>query len=180
MMQPGEMLELLAEGERKAVAKSSFVAEQVIENPVLMPHLISLLTFENTTVVSHAAHALHTISKAKLELLLQHSAALVGALASDQWEVQEQLGKFLPKLSLDAEQQEHIWQRFEDIFYNGTSSIARTCALQAMVDMSNAFSAYRGKADIAIVYALEQGSKAMQARARNLIKNYEWISVNNI
>ena len=168
-MQPGEMLEWLAEGERKAVAKSSAVANQVIKTPMLMPDLIALLGSPNTTVASHAAHAMLTVSKHAPDLLKPYCAELVEALASDQWEVQEQLGKILPQLPLDTTQQASVWKRFNNIFYNGKSSIARTCALQAMVDMGSRFSACRDKASEAIVFAIENGSKAMQARARNLV-----------
>ena len=176
-MQPGEMLELLAEGERKAVAKSTVVAKHVMAQPELTVHLINALETANTTVVSHSAHALHTIGKHKPAMLAPFVAELVAALlTSEQWETQEQLAKVLPVLPLDAQQQTAVWARFNDIFYNGTSSIARTCALQALVDMAARFPDYRGKASGVIAFALEQGSKAMQARARNLIKDFDWVA----
>ena len=174
-MQQGDMYEQLAEGERKAVARSTEVARRVVADPSLLPCLIDFLLSENTIVVSHAAHALLTVSKRHINLLEPHKGELISVLSSEQWEVQEQLGKILPRLSLDKPQQVTVWERFQDIFYNGTSSIARTCALQALVDMGTNAEAYRGKAGKVIAYALENGSKAMQARARNLLKDIEWI-----
>lgn len=175
-MQPGDIYEKLAEGERKEVARSIEVAHSAVVAPEMLPHLIDLLAVDNPTIVSHAAHALMTVSRIDLALLVPHKSALVRALASNQWEVQEQLGKIIPSMPLDSAEQAMVWARFHEIFYQAKSSIARTCALQALVDMGNHFEAYRGNVSDVIVYAMEEGTKAMQARARNILREYDWVA----
>ncbi len=168
-MQSGQLLELLAEGERKAVANSTAVARAVLANPAHVKVLVDALSSANATIVSHAAHALLTVFKKNPALLKPFASQLLKAFKRDQWEVLEQLAKILPGLELPPAQQKTFVQRLEQVFYQGTSSIARTCALQALDDIAGRQKKWRATSDKAMKFALEEGTKAMQARARTLL-----------
>lgn len=168
-MQPGDIIEMLAEGRRNAVANSTAVAKMVLKSPELAKTLVEALSSPNKTIVSHAAHALVTVFRSNPALLQPFAKHLLAAFQAGQWETLEQLTKILPGLSLSQPQQKTFLGRLEAVLYNDKSSIARTGALQALDDMARHHAAYRQASLKALKYALEEGSKAMQARARRLL-----------
>lgn len=169
-MQPGEIMEMLAEGERKAIAKSTAVAKAVLNNPKLVKTLVDALSSTNTTIVSHAAHALLTVFRKNPELLMPFVDQLMRAFKRDQWEILEQLAKILPGLDMPEPKQRSLVIRLEQVFYDSPSSIARTCALQALNDLGAQHQVWRDRSAKAMKFAFEHGSKAMQARARRFLK----------
>jgi len=169
-MQPGEIMEMLAEGERKAIAKSTAVAKAVLNNPKLVKTLVDALSSSNATIASHAAHALLTVFRKNPELLMPFVDQLMRAFKRDQWEILEQLAKILPGLNLPKLKQRTLIARLEEVFYEGQSSIARTSALQALNDLGAQHKVWRDRSSKAMRFAFEHGSKAMQARARRLLK----------
>ena len=169
-MQPGEVMELLAEGRRNAVANSTAVAKIVLKSPQLLATLVDALTSPNKTIGSHAAHALLTVFKSDPKLLQPFVPMMLKAFAKGQWETMEQLAKILPGLTLTKPQQKSLLERLEAVFYEGSSSIARASAMQPLNDLSKHHAAYRGASVKALKFALEEGTKAMQARARKLLQ----------
>lgn len=161
---------MLAEGQRKAVAQSTAVAKIALKNPALLSTVVQALASPNKTIVSHAAHALLTIFKENPALLQPFAKELLAAFGRGQWEILEQLSKILPGLTLTKPQQKTFLQRLEAVFYEGNSSIARTSAMQALSDLSRQHAVYRDASVRALKFALEEGSKAMQARARKLLQ----------
>lgn len=167
-MAPGMILSLLAEGQRKEVARSPQVAEMAIGRPDMLPHLIECLWSQQPTVVSHAAHALMTISMDHCTLLAPHTSRLLEAYELEQWEIKEQIAKILPKLRLTEAQAARFLDALRHTLKHHKSGIARTCALQGVVEMAKVNPAFGEAALAALVFASEQGSKALQARARKL------------
>lgn len=168
-MQPGDIITMLAEGPRNAVANATVVAKLVLKDPKLASTLVEALASPNKTIVSHAAHALHTVFKSNPGLLQPFAGQLLKALSGSQWETLEQLAKILPGLKLSKPQQKTLLERLEAVFYEGKSSIARTSAMQALHDLAETHAAFQGASVKALKFAFEEGSKAMQARARNLV-----------
>lgn len=169
-MQPGDIMELLAEGRRNAVANSTAVAKIVIKSPQLVATLVDALTSPNKTVGSHAAHALFTVFQKHPDLLQPFAGQMLKAFGKGQWETLEQLAKILPGLKLTKPQQKTFLKRLESVFYKGNSSIARTSAMQAINDLAAYHAAYRDVSVKVLTFALTEGTKAMQARARKLIE----------
>ena len=168
-MQPGDIITMLAEGPRNAVANATVVAKMVLKDPKLASTLVDALASPNKTVVSHAAHALFTVFKSNPALLQPFVGQFLKALSGNQWEALEQLAKILPGLKLSDRQQSSLVERLEAIFYQGKSSIARTNAMQALYDLSEKHAVFQDASVKALKFAFEEGSKAMQARARNLV-----------
>jgi len=90
-------------------------------------------------------------------------------LLIEQWEVQEQLLKILPRLSLSFSQKEKSLVRVKQNFSH-KSAIVRTCALQALFDFSQHDSSLQAETRKVIEALLKDGPKSVQARARILIK----------
>lgn len=171
-MQPADIMEMLAEGERKAVVKSTAVAKAVLANPKLVKIVVDALSSANPTIVSHAAHALLTVFRKNPLLLKPFADQLLAAFMGNQWEILEQLAKILPGLDLPKPKQRTFVERLEQVFYQGQSSIARTSALQALNDLGVQHKVWSDRSTKAIKFAFEQGSKAMQARARKLLDTH--------
>ncbi|MEX0298021.1 MAG: hypothetical protein AB3N28_03055 [Kordiimonas sp.] len=160
----------LSEGKRGAVARSTEVALHIIATPSDLQILIDALSFDDPVVVSHAAHACLTIFKTHPHLLVPFKLHLLSMLLQrDQWELIEQLSKIIPQLGCTSAEGNALWIRLLSIVETGSSSIARTCALQALADMAALDPVYEPYAARAIHYALEKGTKAMQARARKFL-----------
>ncbi|WP_286828630.1 MULTISPECIES: hypothetical protein [Kordiimonas] len=162
------VLDMLAEGDRKDVARAADAAALAEESPTVLATLIAALFHEDPATVSHAAHALMTLAKDNVILLDPHREALARAYGLDQWEVKEQVAKILPRLSFRQSEQGRLMEEFDETLRHHESSIARTCALQAMVDMAALDPAHTEAALSALDYAIRKGSKALQARARQL------------
>ncbi len=165
-----DIVAALSEGKRGAVARSTDVANYVIAEPTNLANLIDALSVEDSIVVSHAAHACLTIFEIRCDLLVPYKQHLLSILLQrDQWELIEQLSKIIPHLGCTSAEGNALWIRLLSIVENGRSSIARTCALQALADMADLDPVYEPYAARAIHYALEKGTKAMQARARKFL-----------
>lgn len=164
-----DIIATLAEGKRGSVARASDVMHYVRGKPEALGSLIEALSSSDATVVAHAAHACLSIFKACPDRLLPYRKALLAVLLQrDQWELIEQLTKILPQLGYSDEERQGLSARLMDVVENGASSIARTCALQGLVDLAAIDELYEANASQAIEYALESGTKAMKARARKL------------
>lgn len=168
-MLPGDVMEMLAEGQRNAVANSTKVAMMALANPALVKTLVDALSSPNKTVASHAAHATYTIFRKNPGLLKPFARQLLDIFRREQWEVVQQLAKVLPGLNLAGPQQKTFVARLEQVFYDGTSSFARASALQALNDLGKQHAKWGAASTRALRFALENGSKAMQARARKLL-----------
>ena len=164
-----DVLAVLAEGARNEVARAGDVAAAAISHPELIPHLIEALGNADAAIVSHAAQALLKLARLDIGCLLPYRAALITAFELEQWEIQEQVAKILPLLELDTAALARVMTRIDTIFLTSESSIARTCAMQAAVDLAQKHPTLRRDAGLMLTVALTSGSKAMQARARQLV-----------
>lgn len=165
-----DVIGALAEGKRGAVARSTEVANYILQSPAEVSTLIEALQVSDEVIVSHAAHAIHTIFQINSALLVPHKDILLTILLeNDQWEIIEQLCKIMPFVGCSDSQIAMLTDHLLTVVVEGKSSIGRTCALEAIVRVAEAESFYVPKADGALKFALEKGTKAMQARARRLL-----------
>ncbi|NVJ97229.1 MAG: hypothetical protein HWE25_03695 [Alphaproteobacteria bacterium] len=163
-----DILQMLAEGDRKEVARSGDVAVAAAESPETLALVVAALFHDEPAVVSHAAHALMTVAKKNAPLLNPHREALARAYGEEQWELKEQMAKILPQLSFRESEQGRLMEEFDATLRTHKSGIARTCALQAMVDIAAQNNAHAAMARQGLDYAQGHTSKALQARARKL------------
>ena len=160
----------LGEGKRGAIARSTEVAHHIKDHSEEFELLLSLLSRENEVCVSHAAHALQTLGKISPELVTGGSQHICEALVEqNQWELTEAFSKLLPILHISEAEAERACSVLYTRFCDEKGSLARTWALQALVDMAEKYPQHQQKAEDALQAALETGSKAMQARARKLL-----------
>jgi len=167
---PISLLNLLKQGDRKEIGKAADITSIIIETPALMSNLIDCVVNGDETVRSHAAHALMQLAHTHIDLLHPQAHRLLDELLPlPQWEIQEQLSKFLPKLHLsDSQTQRVIHHLHKNLSHK--SAIVRTCALQALFDFSQADKTLKISIKTIINRAMKHGPKSLQARARKLNK----------
>ncbi len=158
----------LGEGDRRELGRSTQVAREVLDNPLMLPDLLECLLESNETVVSHAAHAVMQIGAAEPLLFQQFVDRLISILERPrQWEVGEQVPKVLAELALTEAQADRLTsiliKQIDD-----RSTIAAACALSVLKRLADRSLADPEIADEAIEKARQSSRKALAARARQL------------
>ncbi len=96
--------DMLSQGDRKEIGRAGEVASIILETPPLLEDLLDCIVKGNETVRSHGAHALMQVGVRNPALLAPFEDELLGDIAGfDQWEVQQQLLKILPKLDFSKD-----------------------------------------------------------------------------
>ena len=158
----------LGEGDRREIGRSTQVAREVLDNPLILPDLLDCLHENDEAVVSHAAHAIMQIGAAEPVLFEQHADRLIVLLEQPhQWEIGEQAPKVLAELDLTAVQMDRLIpilvRQVDD-----RSTIAAACALSALKRLADRRLVSAAVANEAIETASRSPRKALAARARQL------------
>jgi hypothetical protein len=163
---------MLEGGDRRSIGRANEVARLVLKEPRRFRELIKCLWHENPVVRSRAADAAEKVSAKKPRLLDRHKAELLGLLAeSEQIELRWHLAAMVPRLHLTpAERQRAVTALHH--YLNDRSSIVKTSALQGLADLAQDDAALRGKVKQLLEDAVQSGTSAMRARARNLLKKF--------
>ncbi len=132
--------------------------------------LVKRLRDEDKAVVERAARTLKKVSEADSARLLRWSKALIeeAFLAGDvrvQWNLTIVLGRLPLKGQDKALVVDLMFERLRD-----KSGLNRTMAMQALMDLSEEDAKLRGRVVPIVREFLENGTPAMRARAKRLLK----------
>jgi HEAT repeat protein len=157
-------------GDRRSIGRSNEVVKLVLRAPQRFAELMRCLWSDDPIVRLRAADAAEKVSALKPELLKPYKAELLGLLAeTDQIELRWHLAQMIPRLPLTQAERKRATQALQ-LYLEDQSSIVRTCALQALADLSQRNASLR----LAVRELLEEcaltGTAAMKARARKLLK----------
>ncbi|HXN07954.1 MAG TPA: HEAT repeat domain-containing protein [Nitrospiria bacterium] len=174
MASQNELRVLLSGGDRRSVGNSNKVVSLAYRDPTILPFLVNLLEDKNILVRMRAADALEKVTQKNRDALNPSKPQLLRiAKESKDQEVKWHLAQMLPGLTLSPEESKIVFKLMEQ-YLKDKSSIVRTCALQAMVELYLRRGIYRERAQLALKDAFKNGTPAMKARARKLsllIKN---------
>jgi FimV-like protein len=165
--------DMLRGGDRRSIGKSNQIAKLVLSEPKRFAELVGCLWNEDPLVRMRAADAAEKVSATRPGLLSPHKRELLGLLAeAKQIELRWHLASMMPRLELTASERQRaaaaLLQYLED-----RSSIVKTFALQALVDLGGQDSTLRETARQILEQALRTGTPAMKARARKLLKDLQ-------
>ncbi len=165
------ILDSLAGGDRKFVGRAREVAGLVVENASLLDDLIAGIWHDDAIVRARSAVALKWVALHLPDILQPHKRKLIDDMSQiDQWEVREQFCILLPHLQLTSDDISKTVSIFKD-YLGYYSSIVRTCAMQALVDLCEFEPARRLEVAPLIEELSETGTAAMRARGRKLLKH---------
>lgn len=161
---------VLKGGDRRSIGASNQVAAQVLEQPERFPELIECLWSDDPIVRMRAADAAEKVSLERPELLKPFKAELLGlADETTQVELRWHLALIIPRMRLTPGERNRAVARLRE-FLSDRSSIVKTFAIQALVELSEGDPELRAE----IMDLLEQfrstGTPAMKARCRKLLK----------
>jgi len=161
--------DMLAEGDRKQIGRSGEIATIIVETPPLLEDLLNCLMDGDETVRAHGTHALMQVGIRHPELIEPFSGLILDKIAGlEQWEVQQQVLKILPKMKLSSGNRaiaiDHARRQL-----NHKAAFVRTDALQALADFSKSDPSLKKEVRAVLENASENGAKSMQARARRLL-----------
>lgn len=163
----------LEAGDLRSKGRSEQVVKDVLRNPGLFSQLIEAIELDHAGVRMRASDAIEKITIERPELLKPYKSRLLATLEkAEQQELRWHLAQIIPRLPLTSKQKEKVFSIFK-IYLKDNSSIVKTFALQAMVDIAEQDDSFRRKALAQIRLALKEGTPAMQSRARKLVAQLE-------
>jgi hypothetical protein len=119
-----------------------------------------------------AADAVEKVSAKKPRLLDRHKPELLGLLAeAEQIELRWHLSAMIPRLRLTDPERLRAAAALRR-YLDDRSSIVKTFALQGLVELARNHAGLRGKVKQLLEDAVQSGTPAMKARARELLKTH--------
>ncbi|MFC1673790.1 hypothetical protein ACFL12_06530 [Pseudomonadota bacterium] len=163
------MLDLIRDGDMRAVGGAAKAAGLARANSALAAELVDLLSYPNAAVRMRAADALEKASAQNAKMLAPHKALLL-ELAEDtaQKELRWHLAQLLPRLDLNAEEISDIAEVFHRWYARDDSHIVRTFVVQGIVDLARRAPELIDDAQALVADALESEAPALKARARKV------------
>jgi HEAT repeat protein len=163
---------LLDGGDRRSIGRANEVCRLVLKEPRRFRELIECLWNEDPVVRMRAADAAEKVSAQKPRLLDRHKGELLGLLAeAGQIELRWHLATMIPRLHLTAPERQRAASALQ-LYLEDRSSIVKTFALQGLADLSQNDAGLRDRLKLLLQDAVQSGTPAMKARARNLLKKY--------
>ncbi|MCG8607304.1 hypothetical protein MJD09_20270 [bacterium] len=164
------LLEKLAGGDRKSIGRAKEIAYEVLQQPDLLQDLMRGFFVDDPIVRARSAVATKQVVLARPDLIQPYKERLLSQVAQiDQWEVREQFAIIFPKLKLTPRDIDRVIPILKD-YLNYYSSIVRTCAMQALVDLAEIQPSFEAEVVPIIKELTETGTAAMRARGRKLLK----------
>jgi HEAT repeat protein len=156
--------------DRRSIGRSNAVAAHVLRHPGAVGQLIRALWNSDYVIRMRAADALEKASLQNPKLLARYKSELLGLLAeANQQELRWHLALMLPRLPLTPAERlraaAHLCRYLDD-----SSSIVKTCALQALAEFAEQDGALRPGVLDTLRAAARSGTAAMRARSRILLK----------
>lgn len=163
------LLKMLEGGDRRSIGRANEAVVRVLETPSLIDVLFKGMAGDDPLLAMRCADAAEKASAARPDLLQPHKRALLGPLArSEQKEIRWHVAPMLARLELTAAER----KRAVDIllgYTNDRSSIVKTLAMQALVDLALRDASLRAEVLRHVGELVVTGTPAMKARGRKLI-----------
>jgi hypothetical protein len=169
-MTQGDILGLLAGGDRRSIGRSNQVAEMVSGHPGLFPKLLQGFWSKNSLVRKRAADAAEKVTRKHPELLPPHRKELLGLMVeAEEPELRWHLAAMVSRFKLEARER-RLAASLLTGYLNDRSSIVRTFALQGLAELSQIDPGLRPEVLETLKRAARNGTPAMKARSRKLLR----------
>jgi hypothetical protein len=167
-----DLLKRLAGGDRRSIGRSNEVAELVFKRPALFAELIRGMYAEDPLVRMRAADAAEKVSLKQPNLLRPFKSELLRLLEdAREAELRWHLAQMVPRLPLTSKERLRAAATFRH-YLEDRSSIVKTCAMQALADLSAHDESLRPETRRLLQDAVGNGTAAMKARARRLLGRF--------
>ena len=176
-----ELLLRLHGGRKNSTGEAIAVAADVLSQPKLFVELFNGLTHKVPIVRMRAAYAVSKVASAQAKLLQAYKDKFLDCLAAPDNSplTLACMLQTLSTLALTREDISLLKDMLQDFMFSD-SSIVKTFSLQLLVDFAEADASLRPEVMPILWNALNNGTPAMRARARKLIKKYKKKLLNDI
>lgn len=163
------LLRQLEGGDLRSKGRADEVAREVISDPSLLAQLLSGLDSESPVVRMRSFDALEKVSRALPRALQSERSRLLRLLGEPQpKEVLWHLLQMIPRVGWRREQLPRVFNAVGRAL-SESSSIVRTCAMQALVDLIPQRPEQEPLVIQCVQKQLRSGTPAMRSRARKLL-----------
>lgn len=167
------LLTLLEGRDRRSIGRADQVAVAVSRNRALFPALMQGWWSDDPLVRMRAADATEKVTRKNPDLLTAYKKQLLNLLPKvEQQELRWHLAALVPRLPL-SRRQRHAAASSLRCYLQDQSSIVKTCALQALADLAKDDSAMRPEVKKLLSQSLRNGTPAMKARSRKLLRQLD-------
>ena len=174
-MQP--LLERLQGGDRRSIGRSAEAVAAVREEPSLLGVLVVGFTRPDPVVAMRAADALEKASATRTGCLRPYAEDLPRVAAATRiQEVRWHPAQMLPRLELSSAERGRAVELLTG-FLDDRSGIVRTCAMQALADLSIDHPGLLADVAPKLSKLAERGTPAMRARGRKLLRRLRTVYV---
>lgn len=165
------LLQHLKGGGHNSLGRANAAAAAAASDRKKFRELILAIWSSEPVIRMRAADAAEKASRTNPSLLEPFKAELLGLLRSEQQqEVRWHLAMMIPRLLLTSRERIAAAAIFRE-YLSDRSSIVRTCALQALYDLSRQEPALHEETELLLRTSLQSGTAAMKARARKLLNS---------
>ena len=162
--------ERLAAGPERGLGCAAELAVRAAKDPDLLRELVDALLDERAVVVVRAANALKKVQESEANALHGFAGTLLrAALGCEVAEARWNLWLVLGRTEMTARQRSSVVDALFEAL-GSASAFERVAAMQALADVSAADPALAPRVRTVLVRALEDGSAAVRARARRLMR----------
>jgi len=167
------LLTLLEGGDRRSIGRADQVAVAVSRNRTLFPNLMQGWWSDDPLVRMRAADATEKVTRKNPDLLTAYKKQLLKLLPDvKQQELRWHLAALVPRLPL-SRRQRYLAASSLRCYLQDQSSIVKTCALQALADLAKDDSTMRPEVRKLLCQSLRNGTPAMKARSRKLLRRLD-------
>jgi hypothetical protein len=172
-MQRPNILAHLEGGDRRSIGRSDQVAAIVAKNHALFPELIKGWWSADPLVRMRAADATEKVAREIPALFRPYKKELLGLMAeAEEPELRWHLAVMVPRLRLNSRERQLV-TRLLSRYLEDRSSLVKTFALQGLADLTVNDPNIRSEVIEILRQATRQGTPAMKARSRKLLRQLE-------
>jgi hypothetical protein len=165
--------EYLSGGDRRSIGRADELVRLLQHQPDLLPELIQQIWSEDPLVAMRAADAVEKLTRTQAHGLQSFKKELLGLAAeTSQPELRWHLAAMLPRLHLSPAERQRAFRVLTE-YLQDKSSIVKTFAIQGLFDLSVGDPGLRPQVEEVLRVSLRDGTAAMRARSRKLIKLME-------
>lgn len=166
----GELLERLQGGDRRSVRGVAEAVALVEAEPALFAVLVDGLADEDAVVRMRCADAIEKLTVSHPEYLAPYGDRILAlAAGAREKELRWHFAQLLPRLPLGPDERRRALEIIDVYLGDESSSIVRTFAMQALVDLGGDDPGLRDSILERIRELTENGTPAMRARGRKLL-----------
>jgi len=164
------ILKKLRGGDLRTIGRSDEVAREISANPRLFAQVVAATLDPNPVIRMRAADAIEKASARSPKLLQSHKRIILNKISAiAQQEVRWHVAQILPRLQLTPKERDHAVAILFD-YLEDKSSIVKTFSMHSLADLAQHDSRLRKRVLPILQFLTENGTPAMRARGRKLLK----------